>query len=239
MTLEDKVTRSARRGASVPWRLGWAGLVLALLGATLPWTAPRLATWAALDDAPAGPGSTAPSITRTRPPYVVEPEVSIRAAVQSDEPRPTRPDPAAGPPHRLIVPSLGVDAPVVGIGVVEGVLLPPADPQTLGWWSAGASPGALTGGALITGHTVHSGGGAFDNLETLDKGARVRVRTARGEITYAVTGVTIYRKASLAHDAAKIFSQKVPGRLVLITCEDWNGSGYDSNAIVFAERVTA
>jgi LPXTG-site transpeptidase (sortase) family protein len=136
-----------------------------------------------------------------------------------------------------VVPKLGVDAPVIDIGVVDGVLLPPSDPQTLGWWSAGAEPGALRGGALITGHTVHSGGGAFDNLETLEVGDRVLVRTGKGAIGYAVSGVTIYRKASLARDAARVFSQTVPGRLVLITCEDWNGSGYDSNAIVFAERT--
>ena len=42
----------------------------------------------------------------------------------------------------------------------------------------------------------------------------------------------------LAQDAQRVFSQTGPGRLVLITCEDWNGSGYDSNAIVFAERLT-
>ena len=64
----------------------------------------------------------------------------------------------------------------------------------------------------------------------------MRVRTAKGAIPYVVRGVTVYRKATLARDAARVFSQTVPGRLVLITCEDWNGSGYDSNAIVFAER---
>jgi LPXTG-site transpeptidase (sortase) family protein len=99
-------------------------------------------------------------------------------------------------------------------------------------------PGAVQGGALITGHTVHTGGGAFDDLETLDQGDVVRVRTQSGTIEYAVTGVTIYRKGRLARDAERVFSQTGPGRLVLITCEDWNGSGYDSNAIVFAERTS-
>ncbi|QNN55067.1 class F sortase [Nocardioides mesophilus] len=145
--------------------------------------------------------------------------------------------PRSGVPLRLLVPELRVDAPVVEIGVTDGVLFPPADPQTLGWWGEGAVPGAARGGALITGHTVHTGGGAFDDLETLHTGDRVQVRTTRGLIDYAVTGVTVYRKAGLARDAARVFSQDVPGRLVLITCEDWNGSGYDSNAIVFAERT--
>jgi LPXTG-site transpeptidase (sortase) family protein len=164
------------------------------------------------------------------PPYVLGPEVVLAAAKP-------KPDPAAGVPTGIVVPKLGVNAPVVPIGVVDGVLLPPDDPQVLGWWAQGAKPGVLRGGALITGHTVHTGGGAFDDLDTLHKGDEVRIRTVRGTIEYAVTGVTIYRKGRLARDAERVFSQKGPGRLVLITCEDWNGSGYDSNAIVFAERA--
>jgi LPXTG-site transpeptidase (sortase) family protein len=135
------------------------------------------------------------------------------------------------------VPELDVDAPVVAIDAPDQILLPPSDPRTLGWWEDGAVPGAASGGALITGHTVHSGGGAFDNLETLRRGDPLRVQTAQGSIRYVVTGVTIYRKAALAQDAGKVFSQTVPGRLVLITCEDWNGSTYLSNAVVFADPV--
>jgi LPXTG-site transpeptidase (sortase) family protein len=164
------------------------------------------------------------------PPSVVGPEVVLAAG------RP-EPDPAAGVPTGIVVPKLGVDAPVVPIGVVDGVLLPPDDPQVLGWWAQGAKPGALRGGALITGHTVHTGGGAFDDLETLQHGDQVRIRTVKGAVDYEVTGVTIYRKGRLARDAQQVFSQTGPGRLVLITCEDWNGTGYDSNAIVFAERT--
>jgi LPXTG-site transpeptidase (sortase) family protein len=136
-----------------------------------------------------------------------------------------------------VIPSLGIDNPVIGIGVSNGVLLPPNDPQVLGWWNDGAKPGAVTGGALITGHTVHTGGGAFDNLDTLKPGNRVTVRTAKGKITYRVSGVTIYPKESLARHAQKVFSQDGPGRLVLITCDDWTGTVYLSNVVVYADRV--
>jgi LPXTG-site transpeptidase (sortase) family protein len=237
-TVDDVAEKRARRGAGVPaWALAVGGLLLAVVGATLPWTVRAVSTWAGHES----PGVEAPVVAAggagvaDHAPFVVEPEVRMEAAASP----PARPAPAAGRPTRLIVPSLGVNAPVIDIGVVDGVLLPPDDPRTLGWWADGAVPGALRGGALITGHTVHSGGGAFDNLETLRKGDAVQVRTAKGLIRYAVTGVTVYRKASLAKDAEKVFSQTVPGRLVLITCEDWNGSGYDSNAIVFAERIPA
>jgi LPXTG-site transpeptidase (sortase) family protein len=197
------------------------GLVLVVVGGTLAWVVPALSR----------SGDTA-QVVDTGPevaPYLVEPAVVFAAADPV-------PDPATGRPTRLIVPRLHVDAPVYPIGVADGVLLPPNDPQTLGWWDKGAKPGAVRGGALITGHTVHTGGGAFDDLETLRQGDAVHVRTVRGTIEYAVTGVTIYRKGRLARDADRVFSQTGPGRLVLITCEGWNGTGYDSNAIVFAEQ---
>jgi len=170
----------------------------------------------------------------TAPPYLVEPRVVLQAADAS--PRHERLA-HAGRPVRLLVPRLHVDAPVVPIGAPARVLVPPSDPQVLGWWDAGAVPGAAHGGALITGHTVHTGGGAFDDLETLRPGDPVRVRTARGTIRYAVTGVAVYRKTGLARDAAKVFRQRGPGRLVLVTCEDWNGTTYLSNAVVFADPV--
>jgi sortase (surface protein transpeptidase) len=82
---------------------------------------------------------------------------------------------------------------------------------------------------------VHTGGGAFDDLEHLKPGAVVRVATDHGALAYAVTQATVYPKRTLASDAARIFSQSVPGRLVLVTCEDWNGHGYESNVVVVAE----
>jgi LPXTG-site transpeptidase (sortase) family protein len=221
--MEDGLTGRSRGSSRRLWLLAIVGLALAVVGIALQ---PSGA-----DDPPVVTAAEEPSATRGAGPFVVEPNVRMKPA--------KRPAKAMGRPNRLLVPRLGVDAPVIGIGVVDGVLLPPSDPQTLGWWSDGAKPGALRGGALITGHTVHSGGGAFDNLETLRRGDRVAVRTDKGLIRYAVTGVTVYRKQSLAKDAEKVFSQTVPGRLVLITCEDWNGSGYDSNAIVFAQRISA
>jgi hypothetical protein len=41
-------------------------------------------------------------------------------------------------------------------------------------------------------------------------------------------------KRALAIHAEEVFDQSVPGRLVLITCEDWNGKIYLSNVVVIA-----
>jgi LPXTG-site transpeptidase (sortase) family protein len=139
-----------------------------------------------------------------------------------------------GLPQRILLPQLSVSAPVVSISASRGSLTPPSDPQTVGWWSGGAQPGAKRGSAVITGHTVHSGGGAFDNLGQLQKGDSVVVATARGSLRYRVTGITTYRKQALATHAEQVFDQSVSGRLVLITCEDWNGKVYLSNVVVMA-----
>lgn len=231
-----------KRGGS-PRRSAALGVVTVLAALVAPWlvvamtsppdeTATAVRLPGARSAAPASSQFTGPLVVPEPEPYDVAPDVEIESA----EPAP-RPDPAPGVPRRLVVPMLGVDAPVVPITAPGGVLLPPSDPQTLGWWRDGARPGAARGGALITGHTVSSGGGAFDDLETLRRGDEVRVRTPDRVLRYEVTGVRIYRKARIARDAAQLFSQTVPGRLVLITCEDWNGSFYESNAVIFADRV--
>jgi LPXTG-site transpeptidase (sortase) family protein len=143
----------------------------------------------------------------------------------------------AGRPQRITVPRLGVSAKVIGITATGGALEPPSNPRLIGWWSDGAKPGAKKGSAVMTGHTVHNGGGAFDHLEDLKKGDLVTVLTDKGAMRYLVDSVRNYAKQSLAKHAAEVFDQSIDGRLVLITCDDWNGSVYLSNAVVVAHRA--
>jgi Sortase domain len=125
-----------------------------------------------------------------------------------------------GVPRRVVIERLSMDAPVVPIKTVGNALTPPSDPQELGWWSDGARTGAQLGSALVTGHTVHTGGGAMDDLERMRPGDRVTVYTSRGIIPYDVRSVNVFGKGSIARHAQRLFSQEVPGRLVLVTCED-------------------
>lgn len=139
-----------------------------------------------------------------------------------------------GAPRRVVIPRLQVDTAVVPIKAPNDTLIPPADPLRLGWWAGGARPGAATGSALVTGHTVHTGGGALDELETLERGDRVLVRTDHRRIRYRVSDVEIFSKGAVARHAERLFDQDVPGRLVLITCEEWDGTRYLSNVVVTA-----
>ena len=81
---------------------------------------------------------------------------------------------------------------------------------------------------------MHSGGGALDNLEQLEPGDTVVVRTQRGTIRYSVRRVHIQQGLAGRPRQGRVFSQDVPGRLVLITCEDWDGERYLSNVVVAA-----
>lgn len=137
-------------------------------------------------------------------------------------------------PQRLRIPSLDVDAPVLPIAADGSQLAPPSDPQTVGWWSAGARPGARRGTAILTGHTVSTGGGVFDDLDQMQPGQRVQIRSSGQRLSLQVTSVTVYHKAALAEHAAQIFDQSSAGRVALVTCEDWDGAEYLSNVVVIA-----
>jgi LPXTG-site transpeptidase (sortase) family protein len=148
-------------------------------------------------------------------------------------------DPAQGVPLSLAVPRLHLRAPVISISPSGGVLVPPSDPLELGWYQYGAQPGAVSGSAVITGHTVHTGGGALDDLADLRQGDTVGVGTRHGTVSYVVTDVAKLSKQEFARRAQQVFSMSVPGRLVLITCTDWNGSEYLANTVVYADPVAA
>jgi LPXTG-site transpeptidase (sortase) family protein len=167
-----------------------------------------------------------------------DPTASVAAAA-SPTPQAVVAEREPGAPRKLLIPALGVAAPVVPVEAPNDTLVPPADADQLGWWADGAMPGAERGSALVAGHTVHTGGGALQDLEQVQRGERVVVRTDLGRVVYEVDQVHIYSKGRIARHAEQMFSQEVPGRLVLVTCEDWDGSRYLSNVVVVATPVGA
>ena len=137
-------------------------------------------------------------------------------------------------PQRLKIPSLGIDAPVLPIKADGLRLVPPSDPQTVGWWSDGALPGAERGTAILAGHTVSTGGGVFNDLDQIRPGQRVKILSDSHRLRLRVTSVNIYHKTVLAEHAAEIFDQNRQGRLALVSCDDWTGTDYLSNVVVIA-----
>jgi LPXTG-site transpeptidase (sortase) family protein len=221
-----------------PWRRTVRTLaVVAVIAASaaLPWVAPQVPGFLAglvpgggpqaqvVEDPPVGPSTDA-----FIGPIGVSSQAGPYDGVRLE---------SSGQPREVVVRRLHVDSTVVPISGQSGTLLPPSDPKVLGWWQEGRPVGAAEGTAVVTGHTVHTGGGALDHLDKLVVGDVVRVRTDRGWITYTVQRNRIYSRAALARDAESVFRLDGPGRLVLITCDEWNGSFYESNAVVFAVPV--
>ncbi|MDT0200581.1 class F sortase [Nocardioides sp. AE5] len=159
------------------------------------------------------------------------------SATPTPEPTPEPTAPAAqepGTPSRIMIPKLGVDSAVVPIKTKDRMLDPPADANVIGWWVDGVQPGSAKGSALLTGHSVHDGTGAFIDLENLADGDEIVVRTDNGELHYAVSDVQVLTKDELVMASPELFSQESEGRIVVITCEDWDGTAWQSNVIVTA-----
>ncbi len=146
-------------------------------------------------------------------------------------------------PAELIIPSIDVHAPVVGVGVAaNGDLGVPSDAVHVAWYKDGPRPGQ-TGAAVIDGHldTIHAPQAVFYNLAQLVPGDTIQVVSASGQIfTFKVT-----RTETLPYDAPTeaIFraTSTVP-QLDLITCAgDWVRAIrlYNDRFVVFSELVSS
>jgi LPXTG-site transpeptidase (sortase) family protein len=188
---------------------------------------------------PAGRAETRPETAQAEPARALPTErASTLQAVPADEEPP--PLPTASDSPQLHLPDLGVTAPVVPVGLKPGgVLDPPSAVSDVGWWDGSAEAGEDDGQTVLTGHAVHTGGGVMDRLEDLEPGDRVRVTDNDGHVDYAVTEVVTWTKAELSDNAVEAFGQdRHHGRLVMVSCEGWDGSSWTANVVGFAEPVT-
>ena len=191
----------------------------------------------------ATPGPTAaPTSAVTATPDVtersVDPTASPDATKMSRKPTPTQSGRIDGT-YTLRIPRIGVHAPVVPIKSNEDrVLEPPRDPNIAGWWSDGAAPGAPRGSAVVVGHAVRNdGGGVFDDIGDLGRGDAIKVQGSDSTLNYRVKSVDVLSKDELARNAEEIFAQSGAGRLVVISCEDWDGTAWRSNVVTIAAPV--
>ncbi|SOD93210.1 class F sortase [Blastococcus haudaquaticus] len=143
-------------------------------------------------------------------------------------------------PDRLVVPSAGVDAALIGAGPdAEGALVPPADPAVAGWYTEGPAPGE-TGPAVVTGHVDWAGApGVFAGLAAVDAGAEIRVVRADGS-TALFTVTRVERAPKTAFPTTEVYGPTSGAELRLITCGgvfDRSRGSYEDNVVVFARAV--
>ncbi len=210
--------RLSRRRLLAPAAVAGAGL----LGAGGAWLAAR--SRSAEPPAPAVP-TPAPAVVPAVVTYVAD--------------TPARP---AGPlmlPLRLVVPRLGVDAPIVAVGLTgDGAMDVPQHASEVGWYQYSARPGTK-GNAILAGHLDWYGvEGVFRHLAELGKGDAVVVRAADGqERPYAIEWLREFDVASAP--VAEIFAPLAVPALTLITCGgQWNPRTrrYDRRVVARAQR---
>jgi hypothetical protein len=163
---------------------------------------------------------------------------------------PDKPPPRAFPvlepsrPLRLTIPSIGVEAPVLEVGLADdgSVDVPPlARHNEAGWFERGPSPGQF-GPAVIVGHAdTHTGPSVFHNLGRLKPGQRIEVaRRDRRVAVFEVNSVEHFGKTRLPVD--RVYGDFSRPALRLVTCGGrWlgGGNGYSDNVIVFASLVSS
>jgi sortase (surface protein transpeptidase) len=140
-------------------------------------------------------------------------------------------------PTRVQIPSIKVDAPLIGLSLdPDQHLAPPPEEDTnlAGWYQHGTPPGSV-GTAIIAGHVDNDRGpGVFYNLGVLKRGDRVEVERTDGNAAV----FTIY--AVEAFDAKHFPDQRVYGpstraELRVITC----GAGFDTKTHHYRGNVVA
>ncbi len=142
-------------------------------------------------------------------------------------------------PSRLRIPSIGVDAPVVGVGLLsDGSMDVPDNLWTTAWLSSGARPGQ-PGPSVIAGHRGIDTPAVFSHLEDVRPGERIFVSDAAGaELVYEVTGVVSVDLSPSSQ--VDVFGPTTMQQLVLITCFGKYSSiarTYDHRLVVVARLL--
>ncbi|GII58144.1 hypothetical protein Pth03_65330 [Planotetraspora thailandica] len=166
----------------------------------------------------------------------------VQAAPTAPPPRPTVPPaPPLMPstPKRLIIPKLGVNAPVESVGLDKGgAIETPAinDANLVGWYRGGPTPGEA-GPAVMLGHkdTV-SRSAVFSRLYQIRSGDTIEVVRLDGTTAiFTVGGVEQANKQTFPTD--RVYGSRVDAELRLITCGgayNQTTGHYLDNIIVYA-----
>ncbi|KPI16211.1 peptidase C60 sortase A and B [Actinobacteria bacterium OK074] len=141
-------------------------------------------------------------------------------------------------PTTLAVPYLGIQAPVVGLGLDahRQLTAPPVDnPRLVGWYQGGPTPGEK-GTSIVVGHRdTRTGAAVFAALGRLAPGRSIEARRADGRTAvFTVDAVRTYAKAHFPDK--EVYGPRDRPELRLITCGGAydRRTGYASNIVVFA-----
>jgi LPXTG-site transpeptidase (sortase) family protein len=149
-------------------------------------------------------------------------------------------NPNALPPARILLPKLGVDAPIVLLGVLpDGAMESPSKPLDVAWYTFSARPGQ-PGNVVMSGHVdfVNYGPAVFARLDEMRLGDEVAVQLENGAILkYLVQSIDEYVEAEAP--VQEIVGPTPNEAITLITCSgnfDARSRTYDKRLVVRAAR---
>lgn len=189
---------------------------------------------------PVGPGVGIPAATVTALPSAASPDPGSGITPPTLGSQPARlADRRPAPvdvPRRLVVPRLGLNEPVVPVGVsADGQLAVPAAAQPVSWYRHGPGLGS-SGTIVLAGHVDFDGRrGVFWRLDELVAGDVLSVAGGTEQRSFRVESAERVDKAALP--AENIFRPDGAARLVLITCGgafDAATRSYRANVVVTA-----
>lgn len=146
-------------------------------------------------------------------------------------------------PVRLLIPIVGINAPIEDVGVTpdNDLAVPVRNPwMDVGWYGSGPRPGER-GSAVIDGHLDRPGGSpaVFWHLQDLHMGNEVMVIDASGKtLRFHVTGTAFYSPQEAP--IQEIFGNESGAYLNLITCAgDWIPSQHQTSLrlVVYTEQI--
>jgi len=207
----------------------WGGVLLLLAGGLLvhPYVSSRLATFSS---------TPAPTPSLLHPAALLP---TVISAASTNTPTPPFPPPhrggKGGVPTRILIPAIGVDAPVVPVSwyTVEA-----GDQMQAAWevpemyaagWHETSAPLGMAGNTVLNGHnTTH--GEVFRDLYTLEIGDTIIVYADDTSYTYAVTEVLILPEAGqpleVRRENARYVMPADDERLTLVTCHPYGSLRY-------------
>lgn len=161
-----------------------------------------------------------------QPVPTVPPQLRAEAAAPTPTPVPLL------DPERIVLPKLGVDAPVVPVGVeADGAMGTPGNARDVAWWQ-GTKAG--TSNALFAGHRDWSGArGSFYSLQSLSPGDEIHVVGQGQQLTFAVQWVR--QVGGDSSEAPDILAPTEHPAITLITC----GGVFDRSIRHYTDRVIA
>ena len=194
--------------------------------------------------------------TAEEPPLAIGTPLPTRVPAATATPAPTQPNqptPTPTPPgdprlaaldiHRLLIPDIGVDAPIIVLGLLpDGTMASPDGPDEVAWYTFSAKPGEI-GNVVMAGHLdyINVGAAVFWSLSELRPGDEVQLVLEDSTIVkYLIESVVEYDEATAP--VQDIVGPTANESITLITCSgsfDPASLHYNRRLVVRGSRVQA